>query len=152
MERTKKTKFPTWAGRQIGFAPLRSSFPPTISNLNFFWLDSICYKPATKSLRSTSYVIESYWLYQYSETNVMHLLFHLLSIKELYMFRASLTHPQQVQPKRHLVYCVRVMSVGCTRIEDRDWSFRFNPGAANIHNTHTICQLPFVWRLLKMSK
>jgi hypothetical protein len=33
------------------------------------------------------------------------------------MFRALLAHPQEAIHKRHLVYCVRVMSVGCTRIE-----------------------------------
>jgi hypothetical protein len=32
------------------------------------------------------------------------------------MFRALLAHPQETLYKRHLVYCVRVMSVGCTRI------------------------------------
>jgi hypothetical protein len=32
------------------------------------------------------------------------------------MFRALLAHPQEALHKRHLVYCVRVMSVGCTRI------------------------------------
>jgi hypothetical protein len=32
------------------------------------------------------------------------------------MFRALLAHPHKAQHKRHLVYCVRVMSVGCTRI------------------------------------
>jgi hypothetical protein len=30
------------------------------------------------------------------------------------MFRALLAHPQEALNKRHLVYCVRVMSVGCT--------------------------------------
>jgi hypothetical protein len=45
------------------------------------------------------------------------LLFSLLRIKGLYMFRALLAHPQEVLHKQHLVYCVRVMSVGCTRIE-----------------------------------
>jgi hypothetical protein len=54
--------------------------------------------------------------YQYSETNVMHILFNLLRIKGLYMFRALLAHPQEALRKRHLAYCVRVMSVGCTRI------------------------------------
>jgi hypothetical protein len=54
--------------------------------------------------------------YQNSETKVMHFLFNLLRIKGLYMFRALLAHPQEVLYKRHLVYCVRVMSVGCTRI------------------------------------
>jgi hypothetical protein len=32
------------------------------------------------------------------------------------MFRAVLAHPQEVLHK-HLVHCVRVMSVGCTRVE-----------------------------------
>jgi hypothetical protein len=34
------------------------------------------------------------------------------------MFRALLAYSQEVLHKRHLVYCVRVMSVGC----HRDWS------------------------------
>jgi hypothetical protein len=34
------------------------------------------------------------------------------------MFRALLAHPQEALNKRHLVYCVRVMSVGCYQ----DWS------------------------------
>jgi hypothetical protein len=55
-------------------------------------------------------------VYQYSETNVMQFLFSLLRIKGLYMFRALLTHLQEALHKRHLVYCVRVMSVGCTKI------------------------------------
>jgi hypothetical protein len=29
------------------------------------------------------------------------------------MFRALLAHPQETLHKRHLVYCMRVMSVGC---------------------------------------
>jgi hypothetical protein len=53
---------------------------------------------------------------QYSETNVMHFLKFFLRIKGLYMFKALLAHPQGVLHKRHLVYCMRVMSVGCTRI------------------------------------
>jgi hypothetical protein len=53
-------------------------------------------------------------VYQYSETKVMHFLFNLLRIKGLYMFRALLAHPQEVLHQRHLVYCVSVMSVGCT--------------------------------------
>jgi hypothetical protein len=51
------------------------------------------------------------------ETNVMHFLFGLLRIVGLYVFRALLAHRQEALHKRHLVYCVRVMSVGCTRIE-----------------------------------
>jgi hypothetical protein len=53
---------------------------------------------------------------QHSKTNVMHFLFSLLRIKGLYMFRALLAHPQEALYKRLFVYCVRVMSVGCTRI------------------------------------
>jgi hypothetical protein len=33
------------------------------------------------------------------------------------MFRALLAHPQEVLHKRDMVYCVRVMSAGCTRIK-----------------------------------
>jgi hypothetical protein len=43
----------------------------------------------------------------------MHFSFSLLRIKGLYMFRALLAHPQEVLNKRHLVYCVRIMLVGC---------------------------------------
>jgi hypothetical protein len=45
---------------------------------------------------------------------VMHFSFNLLRITGLYMFRALLAYPQEALHKRHLVYCVRVMSVGCT--------------------------------------
>jgi hypothetical protein len=51
-------------------------------------------------------------VHQYSETNVMHFSFNLLSIKGLYMFRALLAHPQEALQKRYLVQCVRVKSVG----------------------------------------
>jgi hypothetical protein len=53
-------------------------------------------------------------VHQYSEINVMHVLFNLLRIKGLYMFRALLAHPQEALHKEHLVYCLRVMLVGCT--------------------------------------
>jgi hypothetical protein len=33
------------------------------------------------------------------------------------MFQALIAHPQEALYKRHFVYCVRVMSVGCTRNE-----------------------------------
>jgi hypothetical protein len=46
----------------------------------------------------------------------MHFLFSLLRIKGNYMFQALLAHLQEVLHKQHLVYCMRVMSVGCTRI------------------------------------
>jgi hypothetical protein len=59
--------------------------------------------------------IPTCFICQYSETKVMQFLFSLLRIKVLYMFRALLAHPQESLHKRHLVYCVRVMSVGCNR-------------------------------------
>jgi hypothetical protein len=43
-------------------------------------------------------------------------LFSLLRIKGLYMFRALLAHPQEALHKCHFIYCVCVMSDGCTRI------------------------------------
>jgi hypothetical protein len=61
-----------------------------------------------------------YWFHQYGETNMMQFLFNLLRIKGLYMFQALLGHPQEVLQKWDLVYCVRVVSVGCT-----------SPGTAN---------------------
>jgi hypothetical protein len=47
------------------------------------------------------------------------------------MFRALIAHPQKALHKRYLVYCVRVMSVSCTRITVELKKFHFNPGAAN---------------------
>jgi hypothetical protein len=63
---------------------------------------------------------------QFSETNVMHFLFNLLRIRGLYIFRALLAHPQEAFHKRHMVYCMRVMSVGCTRIEEELHYIGFN--------------------------
>jgi hypothetical protein len=56
-------------------------------------------------------------LHQYSKTSVMHFLFSSLRIRGLCMFRALLAHLQEAIHKRHLVYCWRVMLVGCTRTE-----------------------------------
>jgi hypothetical protein len=53
-------------------------------------------------------------VYQYSETNMMHFLFSLLRIKGLYKIWTLLAHPQEALNKQQLVYCVCVMSVGCT--------------------------------------
>jgi hypothetical protein len=47
------------------------------------------------------------------------------------MFRALLSHPQEVLHQRHLLYCVRVMSVGSYQ----DWSetaFHCNPGSSQL--------------------
>jgi hypothetical protein len=59
-------------------------------------------------VKNNKYVIGHY--------NVMHFLLNLLRIKFLYMFRALLAHLQEALNKQHLVYCVRVMSVGCTNL------------------------------------
>jgi hypothetical protein len=48
----------------------------------------------------------------------MHFSFNLLRIKGLYMFRSLLAHPQEPLHKRHLVYCMLIMSVGCATIAD----------------------------------
>jgi hypothetical protein len=39
--------------------------------------------------------LKAFIIYQYSKTNVMHFLFSLLRIMDLYMFRALLAHPQE---------------------------------------------------------
>jgi hypothetical protein len=47
----------------------------------------------------------------------MQFLSSLLRIKGLYMIPPLILHPQEALRERHLVYCVRVMSVGCTKNE-----------------------------------
>jgi hypothetical protein len=94
-------------------------------------------------------------VYQYSEPNVMHFLFSLLRINGLYMFRALLAPPQDALHKRHLVYCVRVISVGCTRVKVEckvTVALHLNPGEANWYNTHALYQVPLVERFLMISK
>jgi hypothetical protein len=46
------------------------------------------------------------------------------------MFRALLAHPQEALYKLHLVYCVRVMSVGCYQ----NWSGKESIHLAEIEN------------------
>jgi hypothetical protein len=55
-------------------------------------------------------------VYQCSDTNVMNFVFSLLRIKGLYMFWALHAHSEEALHKRHLVYCLRVMSVVFTRV------------------------------------
>jgi hypothetical protein len=80
--------------------------------------------------------LETCFEYQYSETNVMYFLFSLLRMKDLYMFRALLAHPQEVLHKRHLVYCLRVISV---LVQPAD-------------NTHAVHQVTFLEYLLRINK
>jgi hypothetical protein len=58
------------------------------------------------------------------------------------MFRVLLAHLYEALYKQQVVYYVRVMSAGSTRIG----------GAANRLNTHAIYQMLFVLRFIKMSK
>jgi hypothetical protein len=39
-----------------------------------------------------------------------------LRIKGLYIFRALLAHPQEALNKRHVVHCVRIISVDCATV------------------------------------
>jgi hypothetical protein len=55
------------------------------------------------------------------------------------MFRALLSYPQEVLYKRHLVYYVRVMSVGCTRIEVKPECLR---SSAHVFTSHTLQDIP----------
>jgi hypothetical protein len=71
----------------------------------------------TLKMVSASLVNTKLAKHQYSETNVRHFVFSLLKIKGLYMFRTRLAHPQEALYKRHLVYCVHVVSVGCTLVQ-----------------------------------
>jgi hypothetical protein len=66
---------------------------------------------------------------QYSETNVMHFLFNLLTIKCLYMFEALLAHLQETLHKQHLVYCMGVMS---------GLELNSNPGTRSVSNAHNM--------------
>jgi hypothetical protein len=72
----------------------------------------------------------------------MHFLFNLLRIKGLYILQALLALPQEAPHKRHLVYCVLVMSLGCTNL----LLFTFIYGFGEIH-----CKR-FVERALKSRK
>jgi hypothetical protein len=71
----------------------------------------------------------------------MHSLFNPLRINGIYTLRTLPAHPQEVLHKRHLVYCVRVLSVGCTRTEVKR-SFKANVGGtADIKSTIAIATL-----------
>jgi hypothetical protein len=52
------------------------------------------------------------------------------------MFRALLAHPQEALNKRHLVYCVRVLSGGCTRVGVELGSRNRTSAMANVHVTN----------------
>jgi hypothetical protein len=65
--------------------------------------------------------------YQYSKTNVMHLLFNLFRIKGFYMFRALLAHLQQALQKRHWYIACVLCQLAAPGLE---W-FHSKPGAAN---------------------
>jgi hypothetical protein len=84
----------------------------------------------------------------YNKTNVMQFSFNLLRIKDLYMFRALLALPQEVLHKRHLVHCVRIMSVAVPRLQWTRTAIVAQPTDI-IHTHYTKCHL---CSLLRMSK
>jgi hypothetical protein len=103
---------------------IRSSKRPGIS-FGFSTSKAATATPTDISCFSSSWVCVKYHMtkqayemsvHRYSETNVAHSLLNLLRVNSLYMFRALLAHHQEALNKPHLVYCVQVMSVGCTRI------------------------------------
>jgi hypothetical protein len=101
-------------------------------------VDTKCSPPTGRDLhlrhsQPVPFSVQSNFQYQYNETNVMHFSFNLMRIKGLNMFRALVAHPQEALQKHHLVYCVRIMSVGCVTI------------AVNIPSEAVV-------RLLRMSK
>jgi hypothetical protein len=63
----------------------------------------------------------------------MHVSFNVLRIKGPYMFRALLAHPHEALHKRRLVYCVRIISVGCDTV-----ALHCNRAAASRHYMHAV--------------
>jgi hypothetical protein len=61
------------------------------------------------------------------------------------MFRALLAHLQEAVHKRHLVYCVRILSVGCTRIGvELAWKLLAGTGAENAHLYYDIVKVAVI--------
>jgi hypothetical protein len=58
------------------------------------------------------------------------------------MFRALLAYPQEALHKRHLVYCVRIMSVGCVSVAVKlqSWHSHLTLNSSNIPSI--ICVAP----------
>jgi hypothetical protein len=72
----------------------------------------------------------------------MHFSFNSLRIKSLYMLRALLAHPREALYNRHLVYCVRIMSVGCatTAVKLQPFHNQLTIYARNIPSA--VCESP----------
>jgi hypothetical protein len=114
-------KFDIWVFFEKTVEKLQASSKSERSNGCFTWITLLAHPQEALNKRHLVYCVcvmsVDCTRYQYSETNVMYFLFSLLRIKGLYIFRALLAHPQEALHKQHLVYCVRVMSVGCTRYQ-----------------------------------
>jgi ABC-type thiamin/hydroxymethylpyrimidine transport system permease subunit len=74
----------------------------------------MCVNYVHKNSKSKGFILK---LHQYSKTNVMHFLFSLLGIKSLYMFPASLTHPQEAFTKGTWYIACVLCQLAATRIE-----------------------------------
>jgi hypothetical protein len=59
--------------------------------------------------------VKGFLTYQYSRSTICYFVFGLLRINSLNMFRVLLAHHQEALHKQ-LVYCVRIMSDGATRV------------------------------------
>jgi hypothetical protein len=59
------------------------------------------------------------------------------------MFRSLLAHSQEALHKRHLVYCVRVMSVGCTSASH--WFHYTEKGNLSVNVQSTEWRICFMW-------
>jgi hypothetical protein len=67
----------------------------SMSNSEFFIFGRICLPLDNATNHHSVTEMLFTFLFQYSETNVMHFLFNLLRIKDLCMFQALLAHPQE---------------------------------------------------------
>jgi hypothetical protein len=142
------------------YLPLRMDVPAFVHRTKLS-----CFTTAnTDSMFCWPYII----VYQCNETNVMKFSLNLWRIKGHYMFRALLAHPQEAIHKRHLVYCMRITSVGCGTVAVSLHPchsqltlyasnipsvaclspLECNRATANLHYTQAIYQVPLVYRLL----
>jgi hypothetical protein len=111
----RQTRFSPWTEKTfecvLHIHSSHFSVTVTFGEKGHLWIPALSFPP----IHSLNLIV--CWpciiVHQYNETNVMKFAFSLLRIKDLYMFRALLAHPQEVLHKQHFVYCRRIMSVGC---------------------------------------
>jgi hypothetical protein len=72
--------------------------------------------------------------HQYNGTNVMHFFIQFSENQGPLHFLGLLAHPQEALHKRNLVYCVRIMSVGCGTVAVQACLSQLTLYARNIPN------------------